>query len=235
VNKTADTLGSPINYLWDFGNGQTFSGRNPPVQIYPVAGTYPISLSVNTAQCPSPLNVLKKNVAIDEPRPGVVYPVQYAVINYPLTLQARQFGETALWNPGTNLNTQESYTPVFNGTTEQLYTITITTASGCVTADTQTVKTVKEAMIYVPTAFTPNNDGLNDRLRPVLMGIKDIRYFRVFNRWGQLLYQSKTELPGWDGTISNSPQPAQVYVRMIEGISVDNRTITLKGTSTLIR
>ncbi|MBL7742813.1 MAG: gliding motility-associated C-terminal domain-containing protein [Chitinophagaceae bacterium] len=235
INKTVDTLGSTIHYLWDFNNGQTSSLHTPPPQVYTSAGNFQVSLSVNTEQCPSPLHVLKKIVVVDKPRSAVRYPVQFAVVDFPLGLQARQFGETALWSPGTFLNTQESYTPVFNGSSEQLYTIKITTASGCVTVDTQVVKTVKEAAIYVPTAFSPNNDGLNDRLRPVLMGIKEIRYFRIFNRWGQLLYHSKTELPGWDGTINGIPQATQVFVWMIEGISIDNRVISRKGTATLVR
>ncbi|HEY6506307.1 MAG TPA: PKD domain-containing protein, partial [Chitinophagaceae bacterium] len=235
VNKTVDTLGSPISYLWDMGNGQTSSGRTPPVQVYPAPGTFSVSLSVNTVQCPTPLNVLKKNLVVDKPRTAVNYPVQFAVEDYPVTLQARPFGASAFWSPGTFLNTQESFTPVFTGTREQLYTIRITTVSGCVTIDTQLVRTVKEAAIYVPTAFTPNNDGLNDRLRPVLMGIKEIYYFRVFNRWGQLLYQSKSELPGWDGNVGGIPQGSGVFVWMIEGFSIDNRIIKRKGTATLIR
>jgi gliding motility-associated-like protein len=235
INKTVDTLGSPINYKWEFGNSQVSTNRNPPVQVYTVPGTYSISLSVNTDQCPTPVHVLKKNILVDKPRPAVTYPVQFAVMNYPLTLQARKFGETVFWSPATNLNTQESYTPVFKGATEQLYTIQIKTVSGCVTVDTQIVKTVKEAAIYVPTAFTPNNDGVNDFLRPVFMGIKEVHYFRIFNRWGQILYERKTELPGWDGTVSGAPQPSQVVVWMIEGVSVDNRVITQKGTSTLVR
>ncbi len=235
VNKTIDTIGSPINYLWNFGNGQSSTDRNPPIQVYPVAGTYPITLSVNSVQCPSPSDVLKRNIVIDKPRPGITYPVQYAVIDYPLVLQARQFGETALWSPGTHLNTQESYTPVFKGASDQLYSIEIKTISGCLTTDIQEVKTVKEADIYVPSAFTPNNDGLNDHLRPILMGIKEIRYFKVFNRWGQMVYQSKNELPGWDGTINGIPQSSVVVAWMIEGISIDNRIITRKGTSTLVR
>jgi gliding motility-associated-like protein len=235
VNKTVDTLSSPINYTWDFGNGQISTDRNPPVQVYTVPGNYQVSLSVNTNQCPTPLNVLKRLVVVDKPKPGVNYPVQYAVVNYPLELQARPFGESALWNPATSLNTQESYTPVFTGQFEQLYTIQIKTISGCVTVDTQIVKTVKEAAIYVPTAFTPNDDGLNDYLRPVLIGIKEVRYFRVFNRWGLLLYERKTELPGWDGKVAGTLQSSQVVVWMIEGLSVDNRIITQKGTSTLVR
>jgi gliding motility-associated-like protein len=172
---------------------------------------------------------------IEKPRAALNYPVQYAVIEYPLTLQARNFGETVLWSPGNFLNNTSSFSPVFFGPTEQTYTIKITTASGCVTVDTQTVKTVKEAQIYVPSAFSPNDDGLNDFLRPIFMGIKEVHYFRVYNRWGQLLYERKSDLPGWDGKIAGVPQPTQVVVWMIEGVSVDNRVITRKGTTTLVR
>lgn len=234
VNKTAET-GSPIRYVWDFGNGYASSSGTPPVQVYTVPGNYSVSLSVTTDQCPTPVNTLRKTLVVDAPRRALNYPVQYAVINYPFELQARPFGTTVIWRPATYLDNPQSFTPVFTGPSEQLYEIEITTLSGCVTVDTQLVKTVKEAAIYVPTAFTPNSDGLNDNLRPVLMGIKELRYFRVFNRWGQLLYQSKAELPGWDGTVSGTPLASQVVVWMVEGLSVDKRMITLKGTSTLIR
>src|SRR6185436_10544654 len=174
-------------------------------------------------------------LVIDKPKSAVTYPVKFAVESYPLDLQARQFGETALWSPGTWLNTRESYTPVFNGESEQTYTIEIKTASGCITVDTQSVKTVKQSDVYVPSAFSPNNDGLNDYLRPIFMGIKELRYFRVFNRWGQLLYERKTELPGWDGKVSGAPQGSQVVVWMVEAIGLDNRILTKKGTTTLVR
>ena len=86
INNTIDTMNSPVHYAWNFGNGQTSSFRNPPAQVYTQAGTYTISLSVNTDQCPSPLNTLMKNVVIDKPKSPVNYPVEYAVINYPLQL-----------------------------------------------------------------------------------------------------------------------------------------------------
>jgi gliding motility-associated-like protein len=235
VNQTADTLGSQINYTWNFGNGQTSTLRNPPAQIYANAGTYTIILSVNSVQCPSPLNTMIKNVVIDKPKPAISYPVEYAVINLPLDLHARQFGETVLWSPGISLDDPESYNPIFRGPSEQLYTISIKTASGCVTVDTQVVKTVKNVEIYVPSAFTPNRDGLNDFLRPILMGMREVRYFRVFNRWGQLLYQMSSDRPGWDGTISGVPQQTQVVVWLIEGKGVDGIIYRRKGTSTLVR
>lgn len=235
INNTVDTMGSPVNYLWDFGNGQTSTLRTPPVQIYTVAGNYTISLSVNTEQCPSPLNIVKHFAVIDKPKKAINYSVQYAVIDYPLTLQARQFGATALWSPGLGLDTRTSYAPVFKGSADQLYTIEIKTASGCITVDTQVVKTVKHAEIYVPTAFTPNNDGLNDYLRPILIGIKEVRYFRIFNRWGQVLYEAKSDLPGWNGSVGGIAQSTQVVVWMVEGVGVDGNVYTRKGTCTLIR
>jgi gliding motility-associated-like protein len=181
------------------------------------------------------ISTAKQQIIIDDPRPGIYYPVQYAIIDVPFELDARQFGESVLWSPGTWLNTQTSYTPLFTGPTEQLYTIQIRTNSGCLTVDTQLVKTVKNAEIYVPTAFTPNNDGLNDLLRPIIRGIKEIKYFRIFNRWGQLLFETKTNQRGWDGTINGTPQRGQVVVWMIEGLGADNIIYRQKGTSVLVR
>lgn len=234
-NHTVDTMDSPVNYIWDFGNGQTANTRNPVPPVYTATGTYSVSLSVNTVQCPNPISTVKHSIVVDKPRPGITYPTEFALAGYPFTLQARQFGATAFWSPGTFLNTQEGFNPVFNGTSEQTYTVEIKTISGCLTVDTQVVKTVKEVGIYVPSAFTPNNDGLNDYLRPILMGIKEIRYFRIFNRWGQLLFQSKIDRPGWDGSIQGVVQGSQVVVWMIEGVGMDDKIYMRKGTSTLVR
>lgn len=191
------------------------------------------ALLVNADGCT--ITTEKKTITIDDPRQGITYPVQYAVVDLPLELQARQFGDSALWSPGTWLNTQASYTPVFDGLSEQLYTIGISTKSGCVTVDTQLVKIVKQVEVYVPTAFSPNRDGLNDFLRPILMGIKEIRYFRIFNRWGQLIFETKTDRPGWDGMLKGAPVSSQVVVWTLEGIGVDNKMHRRKGTSVLVR
>jgi gliding motility-associated-like protein len=235
VNKTADTLGSQLSYLWDFGDGQTSTEREPPSRIFNKGGVYPISLSVSSEQCPFPQNTKKLNLLIDQPRKPLRLPVQYAVINHPATLRSRQFGESILWSPGNFLNSNSSYSPIFNGSSDQLYTITITTATGCVTVDTLFVKSIKDVNILVPTAFTPNNDGKNDFLKPVFMGIERIRHFRIFNRWGQLLFEMNGENRGWDGMLNGVPQPTQTVVWMVEGIGVDGNTYLKKGTSTLIR
>lgn len=181
------------------------------------------------------LNTKNEDLVIDDPVPGITYPVQYAVINLPQDLSARRLGQTALWSPGLFLNTAVSYNPVFKGTSDQQYIITITSRAGCVTLDTQLVKTVKSIEVYVPTAFTPNGDARNDFLHPILFGIKQLHYFKVFNRLGQPLFESTTALPGWDGTFKGIPQLSQVVAWIVEGVGVDNKIYLRKGTTALLR
>lgn len=234
-NNTSDTGSSRVNYTWSFDGERVSNLRNPPTPTYSVTGTHSISLSVNTAQCPSPSNTLTKAVVIDKPETGINYPVQYALANLPLALQARQLGEEVVWKPSTGLDSSTSFTPVFNSSTEQLYTIVIETTSGCITVDTQLVKTIKNVEVYVPSAFTPNNNGKNDYLRPILQGVKEMRFFKVYNRLGQLLFDTVTDRPGWDGTFKGVEQPPQAVVWMVEVVGIDGRTYARKGTSVLLR
>jgi gliding motility-associated-like protein len=97
------------------------------------------------------------------------------------------------------------------------------------------VKTIKNVDIFVPTAFSPNRDGKNDYLRPILLGVRDFRYFRVFNRVGQLIFETKKPLPGWDGLFKGVEQPTQTVVWMLEGVGIDGVTYTRKGTTVLVR
>ncbi len=181
------------------------------------------------------LSTEQREIVIDDPRPGIRYPDEYAVINHPLDLKAREFGDNILWSPETWLNTQTSYTPQFTGRFDQLYTIEIRTKGNCLTVDTLLVKTIPKVEIHVPNAFTPNGDGRNDFLRPVLMGIRELRYFRVFNRWGKLLFDMKADQPGWDGTINGVRQPTQTVVWVLEGIGLDGAIHRKKGIAVLVQ
>jgi gliding motility-associated-like protein len=87
----------------------------------------------------------------------------------------------------------------------------------------------------VPNAFTPNNDGTNDVLKPFMIGIKELRYFKLFNRWGQLIYESKDPKKGWDGRFKGDPVQSHTLVWMLEGIGVDNKIYKASGSTVLIR
>jgi gliding motility-associated-like protein len=181
------------------------------------------------------INTQKQAVFIDKAKPGITYPVEYAILNLPSRLDARSFGSSVLWNPATNLDDPSKTSPLFKGASEQLYNITITTKTGCITVDTQMVKIINAAQIYVPNAFTPNSDGLNDILQPTLMGIKELQFFRVYNRWGQLLFETRTKFTGWDGRLNGNLQPSGVVVWVAQGLGVDGKVYTRTGTSALIR
>ncbi len=140
-----------------------------------------------------------------------------------------------LWQPSISLDFTNSYTPNFKGELPRLYTIKLTTDKGCITIDTQYVKTHKKIEIYVPTTFTPDDNGLNDYLRPLLMGFRTVNYFRVYNRWGKLLYQMKSDRPGWDGRINGVLQDTQAVVWMIEAVDVDGVVHRKQGTTVLLR
>lgn len=175
-------------------------------------------------------------VVVEIPVPGIRYPDQFAVEELPQVLTARDLGGNSyLWQPPVFLQDATLRNPTFRGEGDITYTIDILSQAGCLTVDTQYVKTFKEVKFYVPTAFTPNNDGLNDYLRPTAAGIKEIRFFRIYNRWGQLVFDLASDPRGWDGRISGKDQSSQVVVWVAEGIGVDNQRYSGKGTALLIR
>jgi gliding motility-associated-like protein len=89
--------------------------------------------------------------------------------------------------------------------------------------------------IYVPRAFSPNNDGTNDLLKPILVGIADFHYFTVYNRWGNIVYTTTDPNQGWDGTFKGVPQPVETYLWIAEGVDVNGRKIVTKGMVSLVR
>jgi gliding motility-associated-like protein len=234
-NQTVNTSSSVLTFLWDFGNGATSTLQNP-VYSYPAAGNYTIQLTVSNIYCPQTFSVKQQNVTIDEPTPGIRYPDVTAVMNFPEKLQVRPLtASSVLWTPAVNLDFPTSRTPSFTGLASQLYYINLKTRNGCVTVDTQFVQIKKKIEIYVPNVFTPNRNGLNEFLYPVLMGFKKMNYFRVFDRWGKLLFESKNERPGWDGNVKQEGHGIQTVVWMVEGVDVDGVTHQKQGTTVLWR
>lgn len=215
-------------------NGNQISGANQANYKVNQSGIYFAALA-NSDGCS--ISTRSEEIVIESPRPGITYPLQYAIMNIPAELQARTFGVSVLWDPSIYLNNPAIVDPLFTAPSEleQLYSISIKTAAGCTTVDKQLVIVIKEVKVYVPTAFTPDNNGLNDFIKPVMLGIKEMKYFRIYNRGGQLVYDHSLNKLGWDGKIGGLPQSTGVYVWMFQGIGWDKRTHTQKGTVALIR
>ncbi len=145
------------------------------------------------------------------------------------------------WAPPTDLSCTNCTNPVTTPKSPTTYTVTVTTAGGCVSTASMTIRLLcSESAVHMANAFSPNHDGNNDLFYPVGSGVKIIRTFQVYSRWGQLLY-SRKDMPandksfGWDGNLNGTPQPAGTYVYMAEIECFTGETFLLKGTVELLR
>ena len=139
------------------------------------------------------------------------------------------------WSPGVGLSNPFIANPVLTVSSDVTFRITATTPAGCRGEGKLTVKVYKGPEIYMPTGFTPNNDGKNDVFKPITVGITNLNYFQVYNRWGQIIFSTAKLNEGWDGRVTGAEQPSGTYVWMVQGVARDGRVITKKGTVTLIR
>ncbi len=114
------------------------------------------------------------------------------------------------------------------------YEVTITSANGCEAIGSIELN-VNEPEYMIPNAFTPNGDGRNDFFNVVTKGLIEIVQFRVYNRWGQLVYNNTNPSQGWDGNVNGRPAPSDVYVYTIMLRFPNGREVTESGNVTLIR
>jgi gliding motility-associated-like protein len=159
------------------------------------------------------------------------------VVNQPLQLNASG-GTQYLWTPALHLNSNSTANPiaVFDAEVDSItYTVRVS-RNGCHAVDAITIRVFRtDADIFVPSAFTPDGDGRNDLLRPLAIGIRELKSFQVFNRWGQLVFETGQAAKGWDGRVKGVAQGASVYVYVAVGITYLGQPIVRKGTVTLIR
>lgn len=163
------------------------------------------------------------------------------VINQPLQLQAISSDaifDTFLWSPSTGLNDPGIANPVaiLNSTIDSIrYTVMVTDTTGCFADASIAVKVFKTSPnIFVPNAFTPGK-ATNSIFKPIPVGISSIQYFRIYNRWGQMVYSTSHMGEGWDGTIGGKIQETDSFVWVVEGTTYTGVKIFKKGTMTLIR
>jgi gliding motility-associated-like protein len=115
------------------------------------------------------------------------------------------------------------------------YRVRVGVPEGCFAEDDINVKVFKRPDIFIPTGFTPNGDSKNDVLKPTLAGIKSFKYFKIFNRWGQLLFNTAEAGKGWDGRFGGREQASGTYVFVAEAVDYLDNKIFKKGTVVLIR
>ncbi len=233
-NLTNTNPSGPVTWNWSFGDAAQSTAFNP-THTYTKGGSYSIKLMATPIKCPNLVNSMIKKITVEEARLGKRYWTVNAVKNLDIKLSARDFGMQYLWMPLYGLDNPRIQGPTYNYDQPVEYIIKIRSAAGCLTYDTQLVRMFTKVDIQVPKAFTPNGDGHNDKLDVFTIGIKELLYFRVFNRWGQLLYETKDPMQRWDGMYKGVKQPLETYVWMAEGIGEDGSKINRRGQTILIR
>ncbi len=235
TNLSNISVSGTVSYTWTFGNGGISTQTNS-VHVYQQSGNYNVTLTVMPVACPLLSASKIKTIAIIAPPANLRNEPVNAVQNRDLQLQHRLFsGSSYLWVPTTGLNNPTISNPVFNYNQQQEFLIKISTTQGCIITDTILVRMFKERNIYLPGGFTPNGDGKNDQMIPRLVGIQKLVFFKVYDRWGQLMFQTNVERKGWDGYFKGTKQPIETYSWVAEGIDIDGKVLRVTGNTVLLQ
>lgn len=146
-----------------------------------------------------------------------------------------------LWSPSTYLSCDNCSSPIATPKQTITYTVFVSNQYGCKAQDDVTLfVSCDQSLLFLPNTFTPNGDGNNDRFYPQGKGISNINRFRIYNRWGELLFEEQN-FPandvsyGWDGTYKGEPLKPDVFVYIIDTKCENGEPIQLKGDISLIR
>lgn len=227
-----------VQFTWTPSTYLNSTNISNPVSAPLKTITYTLSEVIDAFGCKS---LSTDQVTVDVTPPIKVKTFPYDTIGYPgdqFRLNATSIAPFYTWTPTIGLSDPNIANPVLTvGTigSDIIYKVTAYTVAGCRGEGFVNLKVFKGPELYIPTAFTPNGDGLNDLFYPFPVGIKSINYFKVYNRWGQLLFSSTTLFKGWNGKLQGVEQPSGVFVFMAQGVDKNGKLITRKGTVTLIR
>jgi gliding motility-associated-like protein len=146
-------------------------------------------------------------------------------------------GLTANWyKNGALINNYSKDTLRVNEAAE--FTVKFVNTSGCLSLVSNKIITeigCNNTNIYVPDVFSPNGDGINDVVKAVCVGIAKFKFFKIYNRWGNILFETSDESKGWDGRFRGQIQPSDSYIWLVEGVDTNGKEIRKTGTLNLIK
>ncbi|MEO7923361.1 MAG: PKD domain-containing protein [Chitinophagaceae bacterium] len=235
----SDEKGSvQVNYSWSFGNGGPGSVvKNPPPVMYTTPGKTDVTLKLVTLGCEQDTMTLVRTVQVNKQADGIRYRTITVPQGSSQYLHVRgNIGTNYNWKPKQQLTSYYTQYTEFLATTNDIeYLVDITDVHTCITTDTVLMQILRKPGYYLPSAFTPNGDGKNDVVRPYLVGMKSLKSFSVFNRWGNLVFYTNTAGQGWDGKYKGVEQDPGLYIWILEYITSDDKNVTEKGSITIIR
>jgi gliding motility-associated-like protein len=144
------------------------------------------------------------------------------------------------WSPATGLSCTDCQQPWAKPLNNQYYKVIVEDLNGCKAEDRILVRVSRNRHIYPPTAFSPNEDGENDRFTLFTKGVREIRSLAIYDRWGEQLFVRKNFQPndeslGWDGSFRGSPVTPAVFVWAAEVEYIDGEVEVIYGDVTVVR
>jgi gliding motility-associated-like protein len=224
------------SYFWSFGDGAT-STEHTPIHTYDTTGSYNVMLVVSN---PESCNGSDTAYIVAN-----IFPIPVASFtstplipeaNVPTAFVNRSIGATSYyWSFGDGTSSTEA-NPVHQYQRSGDYEVCLTAINqhGCKNRVCRMITAEVRPLVDVPTAFTPNGDGTNDVLYVRGYGIEHLE-FRVYNRWGELVFETNNQAIGWDGTFRGTPQEMDAYAFTLHATFYDGKSVSRKGNVTLIR
>lgn len=228
--------GSSISFWgWDFGDGVGTDTVQNPSYTYVNGGTYPVQLIVQSVQgC---WDTITNNVTIQNP-PTANYTSSPVSVKVNEAFTFSDFSITNItdwyWDFGDTSGTSTDQHPNYSYNNAGNYTVClrVTDTFGCQDS------TCEEVIVFmppqVPNAFSPNGEGTND-VFSVLGGPYKELDFKIYNNWGELIFESDIQSNGWDGTKDGVEQPVGVYIYTVRAVTLDDEQHSIKGDVTLLR
>ncbi|MBL0355847.1 MAG: gliding motility-associated C-terminal domain-containing protein [Chitinophagaceae bacterium] len=232
VNNTT----APVTYSWE--PIATGGIENPAAAVTPVKPAATPQQYIVTVKDGYGCNYLVKDTVVITKQPPVFAFAgndTIAVTGVPHQLYASG-GVNYAWLQQNLLNDASIANPLAIIYADSVFfTVKVTDAFGCAGYDTVRVRTYNGITYYVPNAFSPDGDGINDVFRPIPVGIKSTVFFRIFNRYGQLMFETNQWMKGWDGNYKGRQQPIGNYVWVLKGIGRNGRVVEMQGNVVLLR
>ncbi len=211
---------SGLKHTWNLGDG-TLSEEENPQHIYKLPGAYTVSHIVkNSNQCVSQVTIPGLIKVLSAPVSDFVSSPEVTSIHSPTIAFTNNSRNSIkqVWYFGDGLASSSLPNPEYNYRDTGTYSVRLISESsdGCFDTAYGTIRIKDEFAIYIPNAFTPNGDGVNESFAPLAIGTNDFE-MSIYNRWGQLVFHSVDLKIGWDGKRMGSDLPCEsdVYVYTI--------------------
>jgi len=229
-----------IYFKWDFGDTKTFDKAKAVSHSYAATGSYVVKLAITNDYCPKYEQFLQgDSVKVVLPvSPSTFTLFVLADIDTVLTPLRKDPGYTQFeWYPSTYLSNASIEHPLFRSNKSINYTLTRTEVlTACKVEDIYKMDVSDLVAVSIPKAFTPNNDNLNDILKIEYgAGLKVFHFLKIFNRWGNMVFQTTNLNQGWDGNMNGIPQEMDAYTYFISYITYKDEAVSKTGSFILLR